>query len=427
MKIVLINKSDSTGGAAVVTYRLMEALRQCGHDARLLVVEKLTDSPYVEVCAGKWRSMIPFFAERLEVYFADGFSRKLLFMTDPSSCGLPLWRHPLVKDADAVILNWVNQGMLSISGVRKIASLGKPVVWTMHDMWNATGICHHAAMCTRYHEVCGNCPQLGKGGGNGDLSAITWKRKKKLYEAHPGIGYVAVSRWLRDRVTASSLLSKRDVRVIPNAFTPANDSLRRFLAPGDKIRIAFGAARLDDPIKGLGALVEMTRFLKTGYPELAQKLELVTFGGVRHPASLEGMAIPAVHLGPLHGEDKVREVYENAHILVSASRFETLPGTLVEAQAYGCIPVAFDSGGQRDIVEDGVTGFLFRRPDNDEAEAGKRLAEGVVKAMGVMADGKEYNAFLERMERNVADNFSGRRVAEAYLGFISELKGSLLY
>lgn len=49
MKIVIVNKSDSTGGAAVVSFRLMMALRSIGADARMLVAEKLTDSPYVEV------------------------------------------------------------------------------------------------------------------------------------------------------------------------------------------------------------------------------------------------------------------------------------------------------------------------------------------------------------------------------------------
>lgn len=49
MKIVIVNKSDRTGGAAVVSFRLMEALRGIGVDARMLVVEKLTDSNYVEL------------------------------------------------------------------------------------------------------------------------------------------------------------------------------------------------------------------------------------------------------------------------------------------------------------------------------------------------------------------------------------------
>ncbi len=58
------------------------------------------------------------------------------------------------------------------------------------------------------------------------------------------------------------------------------------------------------------------------------------------------MGIPHRHLGMVKGEENVREVYENADVLVSASSYETLPGTLVEAQAYGCIPVSFDQGGR---------------------------------------------------------------------------------
>ncbi len=47
MKIALICKSDSTGGAAVVTFRLMNALRANGMDARMIVTEKKSGSPHV--------------------------------------------------------------------------------------------------------------------------------------------------------------------------------------------------------------------------------------------------------------------------------------------------------------------------------------------------------------------------------------------
>lgn len=35
-KVVLINHSDTLGGAAIVTFRLMQALRQQGVDARMV-------------------------------------------------------------------------------------------------------------------------------------------------------------------------------------------------------------------------------------------------------------------------------------------------------------------------------------------------------------------------------------------------------
>lgn len=414
MKIVIVNKSDSTGGAAVVSRRLMEALRAAGADARMLVTEKLTDSPYVERAASKARVKLPFLEERLKIFVANGFDRSTLFKIDTASDGLPLWRHPLVAGADAVLLNWINQGMLSLKGIRKIAALGKPVIWTMHDMWCMTGICHHAGACEGYKGECGNCPLLGKHAAPGDLSHKVWKRKR----GERGIIYVAVSNWLAAKAAESSLLRDSDVRVIPNAFN---------LAPGaaaeagkgrserEYIELLFGAARLDDPIKGLPVLAEATEILKMRYPEIADRLRLVTFGNVKNPAAFSDIKIAHRHLGMVRGDEAVRKVYEEGDILVSASSYETLPGTLVEAQAFGCIPVSFDRGGQPDIVEHGMTGFLT---PYDEGAAG--LAANIARAAGIVLDRELAGSWKKRMRESVCSKFSAEAVANAYIRLIEE-------
>lgn len=418
MKIVIINKSDSTGGAAVVSRRLMEALRGIGVDARMLVVEKLTDSPYVELAASPRAVRKSFLAERLKIFIANGLNRSTLFKIDTASDGLPLWEHPFVKAADVVLLNWVNQGMLSLQGVEKILRLGKPVVWTMHDMWCMTGVCHHAGECVRYLEKCGDCPLLGKMGGENDISHKTWRRKHHLGNLTEKIKYVAVSNWLADKAKKSSLLKAQSVTVIPNAFHIPDD-----LKPkGDlkkSLTILFGAARLDDPIKNLPALVEMTRVLKNDYPELASRLELVTFGNVKNPVALEGIAIPHRHLGMVNGDEAVRQVYESADILVSSSSYETLPGTLVEAQAYGCIPVSFNQGGQSDIVDHLHTGYIAKYSP-DTAEAAHRLAEGIAWAVNVLDDPTNRVEVLHKMRESVKARFSPETVAKAYLRLLTK-------
>ena len=302
MKIVIVNKSDRTGGAAVVSFRLMEALRGIGIDARMLVVEKLTDSRYVESAGSRLSINKKFIEERLKIFIANGFNRTTLFKIDTAADGLPLWNHPLIKDADAVILNWVNQGMLSLKGVRKILESGKPVVWTMHDMWCMTGICHHAAECSEYRKNCGKCELLGQGALDKKLAGKIWKRKKTLYSLHEKIKFVAVSNWLYGKSKESGLLAGMDVSVIPNAFLFTEKGQGRIKKPcGDKITMGFGAARLDDPIKGLPVLVEMTRLLKSNHPELASRMELVTFGNVKNPESLSGIAVAHRHLGIVRG------------------------------------------------------------------------------------------------------------------------------
>ncbi|MDE7096659.1 MAG: glycosyltransferase, partial [Muribaculaceae bacterium] len=222
-KLTFISRSDIRGGAAIVTYRLVEALRVAGVDARMLVCEKMSDSDFVQVCASAWLIKYSFFKERLKVFFNNGFNRSNLFKVDPACEGLPLWNHPWVRNADAVFLGWVNQGMLSLHGLHKIAGLGKPVIWIMHDMWNMTGICHHAGACDGFHDKCGCCPLLGEGSKQNDMSRKTWESKKLLYEDRK-IRFIAVSSWLAQKAAESSLLCDMDVKVIPNPFNIGGDS-----------------------------------------------------------------------------------------------------------------------------------------------------------------------------------------------------------
>lgn len=410
MKVVFLSRSDLRGGAAIVTYRLMQAMRENGVDARMLVCEKLSDSSYVDYCAPKWEIQYSFLKERLGVFFHNGFNRTTLFKIDPASDGLPVWKHPWVHEADAIFLGWVNQGMVSLEGVARLVELGKSMTWIMHDMWNMTGICHHAGNCTRFQEKCGECPLLGKNAGACDMSFSTWRRKKNLYDK-ADIRFVAVSSWLAGKAEESSLLEGSRVEVIPNAF-PVADALKREMPKkvkeaGDPIRIIFGAARLDDPIKGLPILKKALRLLVDCYPEESSKMELVTFGSVKDSSSLEDFAISAHHLGMLTGEEAIRRVYEECDIVVSASDFETLPGTLIEGQAYGCIPVAFDHGGQRDIITSDDLGYLAPWSEDPE-ERSERLAEGIRWA----AQRSNAPTILQAMRQSVIERFSARSVID---------------
>ncbi|MCH5223154.1 MAG: glycosyltransferase [Muribaculaceae bacterium] len=424
LKIVIINKSDSTGGAAIVSRRLMEALRQQGADARMLVAEKLSDSPYVELAASPSKIKASFLAERLKIFVANGFNRTTLFKIDTASEGLPLWKHPLVINADAILLNWVNQGMLSLNGIKKILELNKPVIWTMHDMWCMTGICHHAGSCNHYHNVCGECPLLGMKAAKHDLSFKIRKKKSELFNSDVFISnpitFVAVSSWLANKSRESSLLSDQRVEVIHNAFKADKLEERLPLDKNSRIRILFGAARLDDPIKGLDTLRELSSVISKNHPQLASRMEIALFGDVKNPESLKGFSLPLVNLGVLRSEDKVKEAYLSSQILVSASSYETLPGTLVEAQAYGVIPVAFSRGGQSDIVDHLSTGYLARY-DEDISRRAMNLAEGIIRAADILNEPEEYQKVLRKMFESVVSKFSYENIALKYIELIKEM------
>ena len=420
MKIAIINKSDSTGGAAVVSFRLMEALRRAGEDARMVVVEKLTDSPFVIQAASDKRAMIPFLKERLKIFMANGFNRETLFKIDTASDGLDMLSIPFVREADVVMLNWVNQGVLSLKGIARLAKAGKRLIWTMHDTWCFTGICHHFGECLRFEKICDNCPLL-KGAIDKKLAKHTQIRKSKLYSA-ADIDFVAVSNWLAERGALSSLFEGKKPTVIPNAFHFDSEEDIKEIEENKgnenrEIKILFGAARLDDTVKGLPILVEMTKVLAEKYPEEASGLRLITFGQYKNPDALAGIALPHTHLGRISGKENLKKLYRDGDIVVSSSLYETLPGTLVEGQVYGAIPVAFPRGGQSDIVDHLSTGYLAPWSD-DVKVAAENLAAGVIWAYREAKDTEKFNAICKRMYRSAFERFNEQAVAESYLDLI---------
>jgi len=408
VKVVLLNHSDSLGGASVVTMRLMNALVSLGVDARMLVMNASRPGMRVEQLQPAWRKKAAFLAEAAHIYICNGFSRENLFKVSIAEYGMPVHRHPLVENADVVVLNWVNQGMLSL---KEIAGIKAPVVWTMHDMWPFTGVCHHAGICNRYIASCGFCPFLHRGTRASDLSSSTHARKARLY-SEKKIRFVAVSNWLADLCRQSSLCRNADVSVIPNAFPVENFQTvptfsRAELGLPEGQIIAFGAARIDDPIKGLELAIDaLNRLHDSGTNATA-----VFFGALRDNDALPGLRMPYVHLGMISEPDRIPQILAHADVILSSSHYETLPGTIIEGMAAGAVPVAFLHGGQADIITHLRTGYLAHYPDTAD------LAAGISWAL------TEGRTSLSRsaLHQDVARRFSSRSVANLYLDLFNTL------
>ncbi len=414
MKIAIVNHSDVRGGASVVSFRLMEALRREGADVSMLVMHRATASPHVIQAGPAWRRKAAFLAEHADIFLHNGFDRSDLFKVSVATAGMPLHRHPVITEADAVILNWVNQGMLSLAEIGRMARAGKKIFWVMHDMWNMTGICHHAGECRRFCAECGLCPLVHRHhASEGDLSHRVWRRKKELYDS-ADITFVAVSRWLGKLAEESALLHDRLVEVIPNAF-PTDEFIsdskhapvsRESLGLPEGNLVLMGAARLDDPVKGLPVAVEaLNRLDDTVRAGQSAPATAVFFGALRNPHALDSLRLPYVHLGTVSDTQVLRSLYAHAVVVLSSSLYETLPGTLIEGQASGCYPVSFGRGGQSDIIDHLRTGYIARYLDPDD------LCRGITEGLA-----RRYDA--DELRRSVDERFSARSVACRWLALL---------
>jgi len=379
LNITIISHSDIIGGAAIAMTRLMRALAERGHQVTMLVFTKFTDLPQVQSIGGTpTRRLAHFSMERLRIFAANGFSRDNLFKVSIATDGFELAHHPAVTGADIVMLGWINQGMVSLEAIRRLAESGKPIVWVMHDLWNCTGACHYPHECRRYEQMCGNCPYFRHGRRERDMSRLTWWRKKQLYD-HADIDFVAVSEYVAHTAADSTLMRDRRVSIIPNTFPPNIFTPRRahnnpYGLPRDKHIIVMSAARLDTRIKGLDIAIRAFNRLFDNDPALTNTTEVVLVGEIRDRSALEELRFPYRTVGVVHGADAMADIYAMADVMLSTALYETFGLTILEGMACGATPVTFGNDGRDDIVRHKVNGYIARHGDADDIAAGIRWA-----------------------------------------------------
>lgn len=419
MNILLLNTSDSGGGAAVAAYRLLNTLRKTGKNVVMLVRDKRTESPnVVSVNTSWWRVKINywrFLLERLIIFFCNGFDRKDLFKVSIANTGVDIIKYDLIKKADIIHLHWINQGFLSLEGIKGLLSLKKPIVWTLHDMWPCTAICHHAFACENFKQKCGKCSFLHSDNEH-DLSYRIWEKKE--FMASSAIQLVVVSSWLATKVKQSSLTCNLPVTVIPNVIDTSvfykkdKISLRNALGfPLDKGIVLMGAARLDDPIKGFEYLKGALNLLSKDYSD-SSNLLLVLFGRIKDKTNFfKDLSIPHIYMGELENVNKIADLYSVADVTVVPSLYETFGQTVIEAMACGCPAVSFNNSGQIDIIDHKVNGYLAKYLDV------KDFAKGIDWILNECDNEDISYSCIRKVDENYTENV----VVEKYISLYNSL------
>lgn len=401
MRVLLVNTSEYTGGASIAANRLMKALNRNGVEAEMLVRDRKSQNPRVVSLPASPFLKAKFLWERFCVMLSNRLSRENLFALDPATCGNDITRLPAFERADVIHLHWVNQAMLSLADIRKIVESGKPVVWTLHDMWACTGICHQADTCEGWLHSCGHCPLL-KAGGTHDLSHRTFMRKQRLY-ATSKIHFVTCSNWLADICRQAPLLQGKPVTSIPNPidtqlFSPGDKiaARRRLSLPLDKRVVLFVAYKATDKNKGIDYLIEAIRLLRERNPQLADRIAMVTVG--REANLLRDRFACETHPFEYVGsEQEMLEFYRAADLLAMPTLMDNLPNTIVEAMACGLPCVGSRVGGLPQMITHGVDGYLSRLRDAEDFSQGLEtvLTSPDFSQMGIAARKKALHTYSE--------------------------------
>jgi glycosyltransferase involved in cell wall biosynthesis len=426
MTITLINTSDRTGGAALACNSLFKALQVNNVNVRFLVRDKTGIDDLIKATAvnlsGKIRGQVNFWHERSQ-FIPYAKSREYWFLFSPANTGENILHHEILESADIIHIHWINSGFLSLGMLDRITSLGKPVVFTLHDMWLFTGGCHHAFNCTNFHKGCGNCFML-RNPGPEDLSRKGFKIKKAFLEKE-NIHFVTVSNWLKNRFLESGLnIDENRIKVIPNVIDtelfkpiPRAEACSCLGITQDARYVAFGAQNLRSPLKGLNHLVPALNHLKYLLDKQNNKNvpepKLLLFG--KYNGNIQNLAasipLEIKYLGIVSNQNLLTAIYSAADFTVVPSLYETFGQVVAESLSCGTPAIAFKNSGPTEIIQHLETGYLA------PYESGEGLAEGMLWGLG-----QESNSSIRKeCRQSVIRKYSSVDIANQHIKLYRDL------
>lgn len=371
LKILSVNTSDTSGGAARAAKRIHDGINllDSGAQSMMFVKYKYSVDPTVHSLdefipdnivykACDWLSQK--FQNKVQHYRWNKFpKRENVFMSDMRGTFLHDALHKF--DYDVLHLHWINQRFLNLSDLLLVR---KPIVWTLHDSWPFCGVCHYFLDCEGYKHQCGCCPFLHSDDKN-DLSHRVWKLKSKIIK-QLDMHIVTPSKWLGECAKSSSLFGGFPVTVIPNCldtevFRPLSKNeyslqWRSFIEKRCKRHfVLYGAMNAaTDKIKGfsnlLSALKILDRQKKTGF-------ELIVFGADKSDLKID-ISVPIHFVGMINNTKHLVELYNIADVTVVPSWTENLSCTIMESLSCETPVCCYNIGGNSDMVVHKHNGYL---------------------------------------------------------------------
>ncbi len=286
----------------------------------------------------------------------------------------------IIRSADIIHLHWIC-GFITTNQITKIARLGKPIVWTFHDIWPMTGGCHVLYdSCDGYKNNCDNCPFIKQGC---NVSKAVLSLKKKMVN-NTRINVIVPSNWMKQMVLGNSIFMDNKCEIIPNTgdlsvfrkYARADIckilGTDRFVQEdNDRINVLFGATSADIPYKGFTYLERILERIKTEAPEISKKITLHIVGGFSGNSSVVD-TYDCQFWGYIQDPVKMAAIYSLCDFLAYPSLADSFSYVVMEALACETPALVFATGGITDMVEHKVNGYIASYKNEEELYCGFR-------------------------------------------------------
>ena len=249
------------------------------------------------------------------------------------------------KTSDFDLLHVHNLHGYYLDFAKLISAWGRdrPIVWTWHDMWGATGRCAFSYECMRWKSGCKSCPHLGYYPAAWiDRADVEFRLKQEVLVSAPNLYIVSPSRWLADIAVARGF-NEKAIHIIPNPCEFSENSLptkseaKKVLGlSGTSPMILFVASDCGDGRKGYVDFAESTLEAKASFVAVGKK-PLNQYSHIQHIGNLSSVDI--------------RSYYRAADLMVIPSYADNFPNTVVESITCGTPVLGYATGGITEQLE----------------------------------------------------------------------------
>jgi len=215
----------------------------------------------------------------------------------------------------------------------------RPVVWTWHDMWGATGRCSYALDCTAWQSSgCLHCPHKEYYPAAWlDFAQKEYAAKTSLFSSMTKLVVVSPSQWLADIATARQVF-RNPVRVIPN---PVNASLYQM----QEIQTAKEQLGLDIDKQYILFIAADCNNANKGYADFLQIIEQGQFHGIAVGKPPTQRSERIIYAGAVGDPGELSKYYSAAELMIITSRQDNYPNTVMESMACGTPVMGYAVGG----------------------------------------------------------------------------------
>jgi len=159
--------------------------------------------------------------------------------------------------------------------------------------------------------------------------------------------------------------------------------------------------------KGIKYLVEAIKLLDAKYPLL--RLKVVGEGDAKEDLEKQAKDLGISEKVEFTGRikhDRLPKIYSDSQVFVLPSLNEGMSNTMLEALASGLPIIATDTGGTKELVENGENGFVVKKKDS------QNIADKVER----LISDSDLRRKMSVKSRQKAQDLSWKSVAEKYWG-----------